>query len=361
MFVNLSALFLSLKRLSEVLPPHVFFSAGGSQHIAQVSNDEMRRLRLRIGIESASIEWLNESDIQTLGEQLVSHSLAEGSFFTHYGPFFGKDILAAVSRYHLGKPLKVEAQIRVKLDAFVEGASLTIQVHPENYTTSSTAGELAGKKRLFVVGRVTDTQLPAMRAQAYLIGHLHQEYRYHDEGPLERTGRLRDPFERLPFQMEVYLANVTPFDEALNEPRASTTELTKLQNLLEHDVKGAFAEIIGESFVPNDSPAETSDLQTTHLKLNGQQVSAAFTFKGRGLKSPLTPGNFGTGGTQLSKLFSEPVDLLIVQHCNKVTSPVRDHMRAFATRIHNLRPFMIIDGNDTVRILRHFRKLSFGK
>lgn len=209
-----------------------------------------------------------------------------------------------------------------------------------------------------MVGRITNAKLPDVEAQAYLIGHLHTEYR--PTASLSRTGRtFADTFGRLPFQMEVYLSNVSPLDQAMDEPMARSNELKKLQGILESEVKSAFAEILGEPFVPKDSPSETSDLQTTQLLLEGEQVSAVFAFKGRGVPRPLTVANSSKHGDQIAKLFAEPAELVIFQHCDKVTSHFRATMRAFATRIDRLRPFMIIDGNDTVRVLRHFRKLGF--
>jgi len=226
-----------------------------------------------------------------------------------------------------------------------------LQAHPENYTSASAPGELARYNELFVVGRITNAHLPDLRAQAYVIGHVHWE----DRG----VGTFQDPFARLAWHMEVFPSHVMPFAEAVHEPAATAAELASLKKILESDVKTAFAQIIGEPFVPKDSPSETSDLQTNRLWLDGQQVSAVFSFKGRGLPRPLTPGNFSKHGTQINKLFTEPAELVVVQHCDKVTNDVRHHLRAFATRIDQLRPFLILDGNDTIRILRHFRKLNF--
>lgn len=349
MVTNLSALFLSLKRLSEILPPEPFFYAGDASQTSAVRTDNMERLRLMTALETAMIDWLNESETPTLGERLLSNSVAPGNFFTHYGPFHGKGILAAANCYSIGKPIVAEARLKADLGAFVSGASLTVQVHPENYTTTSTAGELSGKKRLFLVGRITDAEFPEMRAQAYLIGHLHTEYRSTGAFQQSTTRTFRDPFGRLPWQMEVFLSNVGPLDQAGEEPMARRNELIRLKGILESEVKSAFAEIVGEPFVPKDSPSEMSDLQTSRLWLDGQQVSAVLAFKGRGLPRPLTVANASKHGDQISKLFSEPAELVVFQHCDKVTNHFRNHMRAFATRIHQLRPFLIIDGNDTVR------------
>ena len=349
---NISALFISLKRLSEVLPLRSFSFAGGATSIANVRDGSGRYLGLMVSIETATIEWLNKAKIPTLDQRLLTDSIANGDFFTHYGRCRGKGITSAATRYAEGKPLTTEPLLKVDLGSFRKNASLMLQAHPENYTSGSTPGELARQNELFVVGRITKADLPELHAQAYVIGHLHWE----DRG----VGTFQDPFARLPWHMEVFLSNVMPFSPATHEPMASSGELTKLRQTLESDVKAAFAQIIGEPFVPKDSPSETSDLQTNRLWLDGQQVSAVFAFKGRGVPKPLTVANSSKHGDQISKLFTEPTELVVLQHCDKVTNHLRHHLRAFATRIDQLRPFMILDGADTVRILRHFKKLGFG-
>lgn len=156
--INLSALFLSLKRLSEILPPDTFLYAGDALNVSGVRDDNMQRLRLLMAVEAAAIDWLNEASIPTLGERLINDSLAPGDFFTHYGAFHGKGILKAINCYSAGKPVIADARLKADLKPFVSGGSLVLQAHPENYTTTSTAGELSGKKRLFVVGRITNAE-----------------------------------------------------------------------------------------------------------------------------------------------------------------------------------------------------------
>jgi hypothetical protein len=97
------------------------------------------------------------------------------------------------------------------------------------------------------------------------------------------------------------------------------------------------------------------------IRIAGQQLSAAFAFKGPAKPRPLTVADLGKNGDQISRLFAEPCDFVVLQHCHNVTAAVRDPMRAFATRIGRLRPFCIIDGADTVRILRAYGKLEFGR
>ncbi|MCS1412289.1 MAG: hypothetical protein M2R45_05495 [Verrucomicrobia subdivision 3 bacterium] len=70
--------------------------------------------------------------------------------------------------------------------------------------------------------------------------------------------------------------------------------------------------------------------------------------------------DLGKNGDQINRLFNEPADLLVLQHCHEITAPVRGTMRAFAQRMGDLRIFCLINGYDTVRLLRAYGKCGFG-
>jgi hypothetical protein len=70
----------------------------------------------------------------------------------------------------------------------------------------------------------------------------------------------------------------------------------------------------------------------------------------------MTMAHLGKNGDQIDRLFSEPAELLILQHCHEVTPPVRGAMRAYAQQMGRLRLFGIIDGYDTVRLFRAYKK-----
>jgi hypothetical protein len=351
--LNLSALFISQKRLNEVLRPNALPYAALQFSFADRNSDGMLRRQVLTAYEDAAIIWLSSAKLPSLGELLMENKALPGAFFTHIGPFFGRNTMEADIRYGEGKGFKKEVVVWTKLDGFEEGLTLTVQAHPENYTTRSAAGEMAGKKRLFMVGRLTETDFPEMRAQAYIIGHLHEELR-----PEETKS---DPFYALPHRMEIFPVMVDNFSKAQDESAPSAAELKQLLEIPEKEIKKAFAEIIGEPFVPKDWGGETSDLVSTQVRIGGQQVATAFAFKGPAKAKKMTMADLGKNGDQISRLYSEPVDFVVLQHCHMVTSAVRDHMRAFSTRIGRLRPFCIIDGADTARILRAYSKCGFGR
>jgi hypothetical protein len=303
--------------------------------------------------EDAALDWLTKAKLPTLGEIVAENRLSQGAFFTHIGAFNGKGISEAPGRFRKGLPLKKEPVMWTKLDSFREGLTLTVQAHPENYTSNSSSVEMSGKKRLFLVGRLAECETDDLRAQAYIMGHLHDE---------PRKGMPSvDHFGRLPWHMEVFPLQVDNFSACESEKAPTAAELRKILTTPKAEIKAAFAAIVGEPFVSKDWGGEKSDLVSTQVRLEGQPVSTAFAFKGPAKAKPLTVADLGKNGDQISRLFSEPGDFVILQHCHAVTSAVRDHMRAFATRFGQLRPFCIIDGADTIRVFRAYEKLGFSR
>jgi hypothetical protein len=136
-------------------------------------------------------------------------------------------------------------------------------------------------------------------------------------------------------------------------------DLEKLREVPERDVKKAFAAIIGEPVVPKDWGGERSDLFSSRVKIDGKRISAAFAFKGPAEFKPLTIAGLGKNGDQIDRLFTEPADLLVLQHCHEITPAVRGAMRAYAQRMGDPRMFCLIDGYDTVRLLSAYRKCGF--
>jgi len=158
-------------------------------------------------------------------------------------------------------------------------------------------------------------------------------------------------------RLEISIDEIDSFDLVSSErlPRTES-ELEPLRRIPERDVKSAIAEIIGEPNVPKDWGGEFSDLFTTRLIVGGQRLPTAFLLKGPSQFREMTPASLGKNGDQIVRLFEEPADLLVLQHCHKVHRGIRDTMRAFASRTGNVRLFCIIDGYDTLRLLRAYGK-----
>lgn len=224
---------------------------------------------------------------------------------------------------------------------------------PGRFEATSPREHLSGHRNVYVVGIVADVEeaVPSVTIRPMLIG---QPYLV----PLGKDSWVLDISSR----PEVHPSTIEEFrlSTANSDPPASQAELATLFDMSEQQVKTAFASILGVStvvinqinYVPNDWGGERSDL-VADITIRGESLRAAFAFKGpAGRRNPwrLYPRGMGKNGDQAERLFSEVADVMVVQHCWDISQPVRHMMEAFSV-MHNKR-YMIVDGNDTVRILR---------
>ena len=72
---TLSAYFLSLKRLSEILPGSAMTHAGSAVSLAEVPTAAMQRLHLLSAVESALERWLIASKVPPLAELMLTRTL----------------------------------------------------------------------------------------------------------------------------------------------------------------------------------------------------------------------------------------------------------------------------------------------
>jgi hypothetical protein len=220
----------------------------------------------------------------------------------------------------------------------------------EHLTSTSAPDFLIGKRGLFLVAYVTEAA-NSIALRPILIGRR-----------LFHLGDLQRPTQDDRF--ELHPSEVDAFRPAFAEPMASAVRPTKadldpLRTMPERVVKEAFARIIGELDVAKDWGGEQSDLWTSRLKVAGKYLSAAFLFKGPAEFRPMKIRSLGANGDQIGRLANEPADILIVQHCHSVTSQVRRMLRVYALADwSHPRRYMIIDGYDTARILRHYGEMS---
>ena len=141
-------------------------------------------------------------------------------------------------------------------------------------------------------------------------------------------------------------------------PRLAKADLDVLKAVPEKKIKQAFAEIISESEVPKDWGGEQFDLRTTVMSVEGQRLRAAIAFKGPARFRPMTIASLGKNGDQIDRLAQTAADLMVVQHCHTMTATVVNMLKAYASNFRDPKRFMLIDGLDTIRILRHFGYLS---
>ena len=127
----------------------------------------------------------------------------------------------------------------------------------------------------------------------------------------------------------------------------------EMKDIKEKVFKAALGKILSES-TPKDWGGETSDFVTSHLHINGTRVRAAFLLKGPASFNPMKVKHLGTNGDQIIRLAREPADVLVVQHCHDITSAVVEMLKVFATQPSNPRHYCVIDGRESLRLLKAY-------
>jgi len=93
------------------------------------------------------------------------------------------------------------------------------------------------------------------------------------------------------------------------------------------------------------------------LTIDNEPVRAAFLFKGPAVFRPLVIGDLGKNGDQIDRLFKEPADIVILQHCHRIRSEVVNMLETYASDFRRTRRFTTIDGIETCRILHAYSKI----
>lgn len=339
---DLTCWYLNARRIAELTGMEII----AGNRVA--TSDQLQRLSDLDALRRSVVYWIGSSGVQPLEKLLVEGKLTEGSVFTLNTNFFFKGLssVGGPSAY-----LSTKANMPVgyaKLDYLEQTQRLTFDFHPEHLTSTSSWVELRGQKRMFVLGVVTEISPGEIKAKPYVIGNL-----------VESRGELFAA-RRWAAHLEVQIEQIDDLAKVQSVERGgSKKSLSALKDIPEQAVKQAFAEIIGEANVPKDWGGEKSDLFTSSVHIEGRRTSAAFAFKGPAKFRPMTMAELGKNGDQINRLYEEPAELLVLQHCHDITTPVRRVMRAFAQQMGNPRTYCVIDGYDTLRVLQAYGKCGF--
>lgn len=343
---DLTCWYLNIRRLTELLSASGFAVRRESRSANDLGDDVLLRAAILADYKNAVIEWVKLNQPSTLGQLLLSETVAPGKIFTHYSNFYCKG-LGAYRNEKSQRPPK-PPEIYSKLDDLAPGALLRVQYHPEHLTAESAWTFLSGQRALFVLAAIREIRDGTINAIPYVIGTM-----------LPSSGKNSIKGRRWGNRLEVFVDGIDSFALVRNELYPKKSELLLLKDIPEESIKQAFAEIIGEPSVPKDWGGEASDLFSANVILDGERISTALAFKGPAKFRPMRMSELGKNGDQIHRLFSEPADLLVLQHCHEITPPVRAAMRAYATNIGNPRLFSLIDGYDTLRVLRAYEKCGF--
>ena len=158
---------------------------------------------------------------------------------------------------------------------------------------------------------------------------------------------------------ELFVEQIDSFVKA-GDINAREVRLLLPLDLTEDHVQTAFEEIIGENFHQRDWGGETNDLFTSHIRVGGKRLRAAFLMKGRGTRGKLTISKCGKNGDQIVRLMEAPAGLYIIQHVDEIDERVISDLEGkvrLRNRTGDRCHMCIIDGTDTARIMKAYGKI----
>lgn len=312
--------------------------AGFIGSLNSIQNHPLQKGFLVSMLSPVLVEWVRREKIPGLEELLIRGTLQKGSVFTYDGKFMSRGL-------SVEKPSN--ATLRLPLKEFGDSRVLVINFHVDNLTTASAHGALQGQPSVFVIACVDSIESDEVSCRPYVIGNLVQIY-----GKYEMELRYRDYLQMRPEDFDsLHQVDFTQ--------RMTTSDLDVLKDVPEVAVKKAFADIFGEPDVSKDWGGEECDLFGSNVLIEGRRTSVAFAFKGPSKFKPLECSDCGKNGDQIVRLFGSGAEVFVLQHCHKIQPAVKKTMAAFARgHLSGLRRFCVIDGYDTIKILKHFGHLK---
>lgn len=336
---DLTCWYLNARRITELTRSIPSAGLGGS-------DEQLQRLARFRDLKDSVVDWMSNADPQPLGVMLARGEPEVGRVFTCHSNFYFSGLGKVHDALRKGRTPK-NATAYTKLDEWRQGGRLAFEFHHEHLTSNSSWTELAGQKRVFILGLITDVRDTEISAVPYVIANI--------------VDPASDFATTWTNHLEVHVTQIDAFAKIrdMGPMRLTKASLNPLKLVSETEVKTAIAELINEPMVPKDWGGESSDLFSSRLEVDGKRVSTAFLLKGPAKFHPMTPSDLGKNGDQIGRLFDEPADLLVLQHCHEITTAVRKQMRAYAQQMKNPRRFCIIDGYDTVRLLSAYGLCGF--
>jgi hypothetical protein len=150
---------------------------------------------------------------------------------------------------------------------------------------------------------------------------------------------------------EHYIEDVDEFSKV--KEVAEPADAGPMSAVSEYAFKLCLSKILGDS-PPSDWGGEQSDFFGAHLHLCGRRLKAAFLLKGPARFEPMKLTHLGKNANQIVRLAHEPAEILFVQHSHDILSDVRETLRAFAVQPSRPRRYCLIDGRDSLRLLRAY-------
>ncbi len=301
-----------------------------SKEVAKIpaSEPDWRRAVLADHIYSRIlIDFADAVELKTLEEVLAEqrgHMFCSIVKLTANEAVYRSDRVAITCGHSFGKSLKVE-----------------LHLSPSRIASDTLRSGLAKGGEFAVVAQFRAKQGNTLVFHPLLIGF-----------PYLRDPKTHDlQWSLYTDYYRVYAEQFEEFSRVANDPLPSSFE--EMKDIPERVVKQAFAQHLQEN-APKDWGGETSDFFTSHLHIEGRRVSAAFLLKGPAKFVPMKLRHLGKNGDQIVRLSHEPADILIVQHCHDILPQVIETLKVFATQPSRPKRYCLIDGRETLRILRTY-------
>ncbi len=167
----------------------------------------------------------------------------------------------------------------------------------------------------------------------------------------------------LPIQDRLYVEDIDSFQKVRDVNPALVFGLLKngFVRLSEDQVQRALEEILGVPFHKKDWGGEINDLYTANVVVAGARRATAFLLKGPGIgQKEMTIADCGKNGDQIIRLFTAPADLFVVQYVGPIADALITDVQGKVSALHvtgKKAHFLIIDGQDTARLLHAYGKL----
>lgn len=308
--------------------------------------DNVRASAIIATLKRDLMNWLEAKKPPTLGQIIKDAGLKDGQFFTHYTAYYFRGLSEVSKALRENKPTKM-AFGHAKIDELIPGKKLTFHFHHDHLTSNSSWAHLTGQKRMMLFGIIQEVKPDEIVALPYVLA-------YTTPSIFDAKTYIGSHWYN---RLEVFVDEIENFGELKEyRPDYKKSDLKLLENISEADVKAAIADLIGEPTVPKDWGGENSDLFSRNVRIDGERRATAFVFKGPAKFHPMTLADLGKNGDQINRLFTEPAELLVLQHCHEITPAVIGMMRAFSQQFGNLRTYCVINGYDTLRILEFNKK-----
>ena len=157
----------------------------------------------------------------------------------------------------------------------------------------------------------------------------------------------------------------------LARPQSSTAEerLNDVKKLLVDEIDPTKdSSTLGKALKqPQQQPREdwggkVNDQYSANVRVSGLRIPTAFLLKGNGLRrTEMRIADCGNNGDQLLRLFHSPAYLFVVQFVDNISEAVVSDMQSKVAERRSsgtLAWYLIMDGQDTARLLHAYEKLG---